>query len=366
MSKTTEIPVTAVPNTEQSSKRGLLKLAGGIVAAIGLTAATKEAAKASLIPEVKTPNGTFYPLYEIHFPGVKAEKINALPSTVNTFWLEGELMPTKEGITWFQNKEFPPPGKSIYNIPAEFFVQASETLAPHFAIYKEIAGRTRTEVVYGDIEMDQTLDELTAVKLVEAVGFGFAGIMAKYGEKIRNNVKATRRDALKMSAIGAAGFVAADPATGTLISEVVPVPTPIKRITERYAAIGSHLHPEQALVLFRNAVWADKLLELAKYKKGKGEQYPHIAMVLGAGHAGVEDFLQAGQEFCRDVITLYPDWFIKATIERNREGLTALVANRIIEIGKDDSGKLQLKSDQFVTDEILKNSLENKTRQLPH
>lgn len=102
----------------------------------------------------------------------------------------------------------------------------------------------------------------------------------------------------------------------TLPLDLIEHPNWIKRL-KRIEGITSHMHPEQPLLFLRDAIMADKLLLTGNYLKEKLGRQPNIAFWVGAGHSGIEDLLQAGPAFCRKVITLYPEFYLKDLIKRN-------------------------------------------------
>lgn len=69
--------------------------------------------------------------------------------------------------------------------------------------------------------------------------------------------------------------------------------------------------------MFRNLVIADKVLLLAENLKDALGRKVNIGLNIGASHSGIEDFLRAGPEFCRFLITNMPRDVLQKVIDKS-------------------------------------------------
>lgn len=318
-------------------------------------AATAAAFLANEIPKIKngieTENGIFIPLYENHVHGIKPEHI---PSNTDIFF--------NETADWPQ-------------IRPDFFLPAilpKEILA--------VLASQNTEIMVGDAETFFSSPYWEKVLLQSSIGAGLicAGWATYRYSKTNENSqtkKLTRKkfvnNASKVFLLWSATPLLFDlPALALSFQDNMA----LRRLSSRPAALTQHLHPETVEVFFRSLVMADKLLEVARdFQQATGRK-ARIAFNVGLGHANIEDFLLAGQDFCRKLILAHPDFFLKDAIGRNG-GIRNFATARLFKMptglkAEDFSGtsptspeqiqKLDEITDRHVTDQRLVESLDSR------
>lgn len=296
-----------------------------------------------------TKDATFIPLYELHDRGIISK---SLPPDLKVYFREfsGPNMFTETPRDLLNAKAFSPFVKDgIKVISDDLLLKLSETQA---------------EVMIGDIFLGgRSLVEIP-IQVVEFMGgFGALAFAAKKDKK----PSTTRRKFLKSAAIAGAvwgALPALSSQTSTLAGELEE--GAVRRIAVRLNGIISDFHPEVMTLFFRNAVIADKLLTVAEELKLTPRD--KFAYHMGVGHGGIEDFLQAGRDFCRNLILAFPNDWIKDIVDLNG-GPKNFSSARLVKlpegITKGDLAngeKLNSSSDRVVTDTELQRALEQKLK----
>lgn len=313
------------------------------------------------IPTSVTPSGTFSILYERHDIGIREKD---LPKKKIDFLF-------KEGVSL--SDENPPDvgfpllttdfghNKTLFAYPEELMEEFSNLELPFFCARKGIP------IIFSDIVVPQDL----LVYLARSGAGAIVGLSALRGllddseetKKIAAEdpeMDKMRRNILK--GLGLVGLAASADLASVLLSTVTDfggAPSAIKRITQRIEGLTSHFSPDMAVRLFRNAVWAHKLLAAGHNIKEEQQQVPEIMCDVGSGHAGFEDFLMAGQEVCEAVILAYGRDFLLKVLERNG-GPNGLSSSRIVRFPQNE-GLTSLRDinwDEVKTEVILDKTLE--------
>ncbi len=300
-------------NTNNISRRSAVKL-GVVTGLVGLGA--KELINGK--DGIETPTGVFIPLYENHFQG-----LTAIPNNLDGFFKEYPMY--KEIHS--QNAQQILTSKSDVNKPP--FVVSIDSFSP--SVLSQIA-KQGTKIILGDTDVPFTnITDLSPVAQVLLGGIGVGLLANTPSEK-----KYGRRNVMRKVAAGA--IVWGSDTISTLITGVATFTldqeNALRRIIIRTNGIMTHGHPEHAIVFFRNLVSADKMLLASNLVKAGDGKKPRIAFNFGAGHSGIEDFLQAGPEIIRTLITTFPKEYLQATIDLNGS-LDDLCSIRIITLPKD-------------------------------
>lgn len=301
------------PTLKDTTRRGFFKKAA-IASVAGVGLAATEDLSASEIPTLETPHGNFYFLYERHDKGIANSTIDKLPNDIELFWKE---------LTVGANGE----SNGLYDATADLLTySARNKAAKDDDIYDKLAEEifnNGAQIGFGDIDVPTSMDSL---KL--SMNLRVAGVIPFLAAHLP---KLNRRNFLKGA--GLAGMtIAADSLAkkAYLAIENPSTQGAIGRILQRVNGITSHSSPEQALVLFRNAVWADKFITLAEtFHAGHPDKKPKIAARMGALHSGVEDFTLAGRDICQKIIMSYPKDFLQATVDMNG-GITNVASTRLV------------------------------------
>jgi len=85
-------------------------------------------------------------------------------------------------------------------------------------------------------------------------------------------------------------------------AELAKQTTPYNRFLLRLHGLASDIHPESAAVFTRNLIMALKIKQLGKYLINQGVKEPTISFIVGASHAGIEDFICLPEEMLRTLI----------------------------------------------------------------
>ncbi len=91
----------------------------------------------------------------------------------------------------------------------------------------------------------------------------------------------------------------------------------LDRTLDRMVGFSSDLHPENALVFFRNLNFARQLSLSARSEQGRNFNLPNIGYLVGSGHSGVGDFLALGDDVVYGLMEAYPRGFWEKFVERN-------------------------------------------------
>lgn len=249
---------------------------------------------------VRVSEGNFIPLYERHDVGISTENF---PQDINAIFRESpyKLKYMQQSFTYSPQSygrlinPSPDPKTNVDEITSNL-------------------SRRNAPFVFGDAHRDIN----SAIVGLNEILAGIFAIRAINKYSI-NDVPhdPTRRKLLKL-ALGIVAFFGLSNITYLipLLTGNIENPEWLMRIN-RINGIISHMHPEQPMVFLRNAIMANKLLLTGKYLKEKLGRQPNIAFWVGAGHSGIEDFLQLGQEACRKAITLYPKFYLEYVIDGN-------------------------------------------------
>jgi len=289
---------------------------------------------------IVTESGTFFPLYELHSKGIKVESI---PNNLDVFF--GEL-PTR---------------KTFLLAPQDILLNIeSKNLA--------FLSQKKTEIMFGDVDLpwnEKDLDRLIIVgEVLVGAGMGVtASDMDHVLGKVYSEADISRRKFLKVVLLaGAAWGLAKIPLMAGLFLEPYNKNV-IDRIFNRLMAIDSHMHPELSVDFFRNIVMADKLLTVSEDIGKRTGKKARIAFNVGAAHSGIEDFLQAGHDFCRSLILAYPKLYLRSAVDLNN-GIKDFCSARLLKLpenlteGDVGSGeKLSLTTERRVVDEKLERAL---------
>lgn len=274
------------------------------------------------IPTIVTPVGTFHFLYERHDKGI-------LPSDI----------PEKQFDFFFR--------EGIQYSPGGFNVNGSETPSLintffNHELAAEIAGRN-TKIIFADIltpEYNQkNKAPITPVRIAEALAgllslCGALGLREKETTQIpadNKPLKIARRKLAQL--LGICGVTLAIDSTAPLTLRtafMLEAPAATKRVLGRINALSSHFHPEEYANLFRNAIWAHKLLSLSEKTKLETGKTPVTICNVGAAHQGLEDLLLAGRSVCEMIILAYPDDFL-ITVAVDNFGIEGLCSSFIVQ-----------------------------------
>lgn len=267
-------------------KYGALTAAGGLLVREGKQISQEE---------IQTKEGIFYPLYDIHILDLNEEKI---PPGANMLFMEYMSTPS---------------------LGPEFLVNGlyqRERLLTDKALRK--LSTQSTEVILGDIDPglhNESFDIMTGEFLAGA-SLLYATIADDMLGKT-TQVHSSRRKFLKGAAkVGVAWALSPSVSLTTILITSWP-DSLVQRIGARIGGLASHLHPEDIYVFFRSFVMAEKLLVAAEDYKTRIGVKPKTAYRVGAGHGNIEDFLQAGQDFCRALILAHPKEFLEKVVELN-------------------------------------------------
>lgn len=257
---------------------------------------------------IKTDEGNFIPLYEIHSVGISTERF---PKDMDALFRE-------------QTSEL--------NLIENFFIKNPELLTgPEIDLYKprtnmrEVVSNlaaNNAPLVFGDIRSETSDGKIKNILSIAEETMGVTALIILAGlalnRLLSNKAESvTRRKilTLPLKALALYGF---SNYTSHITSRTGKIENPewVKRLG-RIHGITSHMHPEQYVIFFRNAIIADKLLLTGKHLKEKLGRKPNIGFWVGVGHSGIEDFLQLGQDTCRKAINLYPESFLKYFIRES-------------------------------------------------
>lgn len=295
---------------------------------------------------IVTESGTFFPLYEWHDEGIKVESI---PEGLDVFFREilgGDIfapnvLRLRYRLTYFNSYNPAFPDKIL-----AFLSQA------------------KTEIMLGDVKTPGVpkIDKMILSGEVVAGGGLILGL-------------STLRSKVSLEAgIGRRKFLQAVMLAGVVwsLSKASGVPgiflepsneNAIDRVYSRLVAIESHMHPELSIVFLRDIMMADKLLTVSEDIEKRTGQKAKIAFQVGAAHAGIEDFLQAGHDFCRGLILAYPKWYLRSTVELNN-GIRDFSSARLLSLPENlraedvaSREKLSLTTERRVVDEKLEKAL---------
>lgn len=337
MTETGEQPKPA-PKKRFTRRQVLL---GGTLgaAAVGIAAVLPEL---TIFKEgIETADGIFTPLYEAHSLGLKESDI---PKDANVFFKE--FIINKSELS----------AKELFTLKNQF----GDGFLPQSLLAR--LSQQKTEIMLGDVVVPYFTE---ALLLQVAETIGGAGL-AYYGlQNWPEDNKISRRKLLKIASI-LGGAWGVSKFLSYFISPLTAIPdAAVKRITARLLAMPANLHPEDPLVFFRSLVMANNMMEVAKDFRQKTGEKAKIAFDVGAAHGNIEDFLLAGQDFCRVLISRHPKFFLSKVVKQNG-GITAFCTSRLFKLPTDlraedldQSPKLESAAEREVTDHILAKRLKN-------
>lgn len=302
---------SAERDTGKITRRNTLKAAavGVGVAALGL--------REVLVHQegIQTADAIFYPLYEDHRQGIDPKK---LPSDLEVLFKEGQM------------------GKGHYEVSPEFFLENTNN-----GLVTTLSNRG-IKLAVGDVGLAVGADGALVSKMEEVfelsnrewtAGFiiGLSGYLYNHIRKVVDEIQhrvPTRQEVSRRSFIKRAAYGIAAWAIAPKVSELASTASSISgfnpdqmnalgRVLVRLQGLVSNTHPENHILFFRNLVMADKMLTVAEAMHQQNNLRARIAFNVGAGHAGIEDLLRAGHDFCRMVVMLYPTDFLRAIVEIN-------------------------------------------------
>lgn len=184
------------------------------------------------------------------------------------------------------------------------------------AFYKEIIPSLKkggVKLLFGDVPFKENMNLVANVgpSIIDAVAaFGGPAVALREG-------KMSRRQFLERSVSGALGLWGIAKYTKDA-SEVAPelLRKPLVMELRKAALLTEISHPEDALVLLRNALIAEKLLNYASQYGSEGRK-PNIAVLMGSGHEFISEYLKKGSEFCRGILNIYPESALRALYGEN-------------------------------------------------
>lgn len=326
--------------TREFTHRAFLKAAAGAVAGVAMGAAVAPVLQKELEHQegITTTDGIFYGLYESsHSTGIKPEEIR--PDT-DIFFREFILREPEFSMApadLVRKKGYP--GDT-------FNPEAIVVINP--AILEKLASQN-TRLMYGDVpfyanpSIGYMLDALTYAgefclgsKTLDAYRSFKKKVIAKIARKpaTQDVPNPARRKFMQGALLGVTAW-SLSPGLHALENMITQSSSPrdgaILRILDRALGMASALHPERTHVYFRNAVMAAKMINVAQVLKTQLGRLPLIGFNVHTGHNGIEDFIQAGHDFCVEVIARYPRVLLNSSIEA-LGGVENFASSRIIEL----------------------------------
>lgn len=299
------------------SRRDVLK--AGAVAALATGAAELGTKEISIIKEgVKTPHAVFYPLYERHDQGINPEDI---PAFIDGYFREAAMTADDFQLS---------PEELAFGV---FPVNGEQIL--------QKLANLKSKLIVGDISFDQfdamVKNFTSSENIDQIIGVNAAAIGTAISQLSKENQShLTRRNFLKFGAF----TLAAWGLTESIIELVRNVAgddarqkTAMSRILQRLYGLVSDTHPEDNILFFRNLVMADKMLFVSELFYKQNNQIARIAYNLGSDHTGIEDFLRAGPDFCRSLLSLYSPQFLGKVVD-TVGGLDHLCSVTLIDVAQ--------------------------------
>lgn len=293
---------------------------------------------------IQTNQGIFIPLYEMHGKGI--DPLN-IPLDINIFYREmdspGGIM-TKDPRTVLSLHFRPYDNPNVFRrvFPSDILDRLSDA---------------RADIMVGDAFIP---DDKSSLMMEGEFGLGLGLMIAGIN---KSQAKLTRRGLFKSAAVSAASWLLSPlVSNGLKLAGYQTQIEAVKRIVARLEGIQSHLHPEITNVFFRNALIAGKLLLVAEEMKAKNGKIPKIAFNTEAQHSGIEDFLLAGRDFCREAVLLFPKDFLRSVIDANN-GVEDFNSSRLISFegyNEDAPQDLTITNDRKITDAQLVEGLKHK------
>lgn len=246
---------------------------------------------------IETDSGVFFPIYEFHNIGISPDDI---PQGTDVLFREG----------YFNNRGLSRLAPSDV-LDSTYFEQD---------MLQTVSDRG-IKIGVGDVDVGghNVVDEVEFKLGALAIG---GGIVAKIH----------RRKFLGDLLLGAGLYGTSAIWGGFLVIGAVLQPNEyLRRAGVKINTLVSNLHPQDSMIFFRNIVMAQKMHTIAEYLSEEKGRKTRIAFQVGAGHGGIEDFLQVGADICRKAISLYPAVFLDEIIRENG-GLRTFCSANITEV----------------------------------
>lgn len=333
-------------------KRGAMKTgaAAGILIGAG---SIKEIITPSTI---ETPTGRFTGLYEIHTESYKRDHLPLSSDTSAIFREEASslanIIANPDKIICASDKEF-----GSKEFPDKTLLEAAQKQIP---------------LMFGDVTVNFTTEILTSLGvngselILGALSLDKLSELKKEEAKLEKAKVNKRREVLKAGlALGGVWGLSDTAKIPLMLAQGIPGDV-ARKLESQVSNIISGAHPEDIIVFFRNALIANKLLYLSELQQQQLGRKPHLVYNVGYGHRGIEDFLQAGRDFCRSVILAYPAPFLRY-IGDQTGGIDMLSSSLLYQLPKDltesdiKSQKLRGKS-TVINDPQLKQGLAAKLK----
>jgi hypothetical protein len=215
------------------------------------------------ITTIETGTGTYTILYGLH---VIAQNPDEVPKRIDGIILETGIH------QWLKDP-----------------VKTTQRLKNHlqYKLLFERLEKEKTSVLFADLKYKYNDFALILADNVFSAA-GWIGGMRLINQMIRNDTK-PQRGSISSLAYGLAGAWLLLPVVSNMTLLVSSITGEGMKLSTRLKKLSHKLHPEAELLYLslRNAVIAEKAYYLAQMY-GKNA---HIAIVLGAGHVGIEDML---------------------------------------------------------------------------
>ncbi len=315
------------------SRRGLLKGVSAL-AAISAIGVELNVGKEGL----ETIDAIYYPIYERHDKRMLRARI-------------------PKGIDFYFNEPVTHVNSPDLNIDPEW--QAKMAVASWTENPNDLLARfsqEHTGIILGDTEISKNPDEFILVQGYSAIVNIIAGVFTSVvaGKKIlekispssknteipsQNSTDISRRSFLVDYSKKVAKTALFMKGIGTLAHQAAVELNPneeraITRILARIDGFISNTDPTALGIFMRDAMMALQLITVAKYNGEDTRLKPKIAFQIGAGHAGIEDFLRLGEESIVRIIASYPQPVLDYLLERN-EGVDGFASVGIVHLPED-------------------------------
>lgn len=303
------------------SRRQFLKTGSMLAMALAFTR-RKEKKESSEIVKIETTSGNFYPIYERHDSPLEGEELEEMPR-VDLIFYESALTASKDlqalSPEEIVNKRTRRTDDRAYLIPRDHLpvIRRNNSLISLEGF--SIVGGWATGSIFG--------------QLGEFVGGALAlkAALSKKAPLGENRYVSGRAQKALLGLLGAWATprlpigIALSAVSGFEMTNVKQ--SAALRLVERINAWESHAHPEDKIIFFRNLMMARSLLFLSRYIERVKGRRAEITYNVGMGHAGIEDFLRAGEEFVTYMIKITPDSLFEKLVEVNGgvESLCSLV-----------------------------------------
>lgn len=308
---------------QRIGRRGFAKglAATGVISGAGTLAAVE----APRIRErrFETPLAYYDPHYEVHFGDPIAA--DDLPDDINIF--------SRESVA--RDRSHREPSEMLLHTAGDQRFQEPRRVFPDDIIEKVAANNGFLMAENSTFPVELTAPG--AIIDVLAAGKGLSMIMNEYKAHRSELGKLLNRRQVSKAGVGlfawgvSGGAGAAAAVAGTAGSGS------LERIASRVNALQSKVHPELALVLFRDALKAEKMSTVAEeFGKTYGHK-PRVSYVLGYAHTGVEDFLRH-PDLARMVIAGYPQEVLLRAVEGNN-GVQQFSTTSLYQIESPSSGR---------------------------